>query len=94
MERYVYQALQTREIRLLDLDPNKYSDELYYTLRHSAVDSGISCEALSYTWGSAEKYFAITCSNRKIPLTENLNAALLRLRNTDKLERCGSTRYV
>ena len=85
MDFYEYQALQPHEIRLLDLHPGESSENLQGTLRHVSVHSGISYDALSYTWGWAERPFAITCLNREIPLTNNLQAALLRLRTTDRV---------
>jgi hypothetical protein len=38
-------------------------------------------EALSYTWGSSDKPRSISINEKTLPVTENLHAALLRLRD-------------
>jgi hypothetical protein len=72
------------EIRLLALEPstNEFAP-IVCRLYSRPRDSGESYEALSYTWGKASKGLAITVNQHAFPVTDNLYAALRRLRRWD-----------
>ncbi|EEU41820.1 uncharacterized protein NECHADRAFT_54101, partial [Fusarium vanettenii 77-13-4] len=84
--KYRYSALQDGHIRLLRLMPNQ--DEhapiqcqlFHYHLLDSAKGTHLY-EALSYVWGSPKKPRFIVTNEGHLPVTENLYAALSRLRD-------------
>ncbi len=74
-------------IRLLRLMPHKNESraeikcELFeYNLQDAGKGTHLY-EALSYTWGSSDKPRSISINEKTLPVTENLHAALLRLRD-------------
>lgn len=82
MAAYQYQQLKEREIRLLILSAGEYNSGLSGMIRHVSIDNPRTYEALSYTWGdSGGTRYSISCDNRRLEVTSNLNLALLRLRN-------------
>jgi hypothetical protein len=89
MSRYRYSPLSPGRdsIRLLRLMPNKNksSAEIQCKLiEYSLQDqhTGIHLyHALSYTWGGMNKPHSISINNQNLAITENLHAALLRLRD-------------
>lgn len=83
---YPYSPLPANSIRLLRLRP--HSDERALVqcqlLEYSLSDSGRGThlyEALSYVWGSEEKPRRVSTDKGDLYITENLYAALLRLRD-------------
>ncbi|KAL0257945.1 hypothetical protein SLS55_007113 [Diplodia seriata] len=74
-------------IKLAVLHPGTSSDTLSCDLITCALDQPPDYEALSYTWADGHGDSALTqsirCSHGKIPITKNLEAALLRLRLAD-----------
>lgn len=90
MSAYRFSRLRDGYIRLLRLmpDPNQHAPiqcELFdYPLDHSFPDSRKGThlyEALSYFWGSNDKRRSIFTDKGCLRVTENLHAALLRLRD-------------
>lgn len=74
---------QQQQIRVLDLHPGRYGEELSGTLRIVCTDpdSQPIYEALSYTWGTSEKCCAINLNgSHTLPITRNLSNALQRLK--------------
>jgi hypothetical protein len=67
-------------IRVLDLHPGPWCQQLYGTLRVVSLASKPAYEALSYAWGnqSCKRITLNTCC--EIPITDNLYDALRRLR--------------
>ena len=80
MELYSYQSLENRQIRLMKLDAGTGVEPLVGTLQTYLIDNTPKYEALSYTWGDSRKLASLACSGQIILLTQNLKAALLRLR--------------
>lgn len=83
---YRYTPWPANSIRLLRLQP--HSDEhasiQCQLFEYPLVDSGKGThlyEALSYVWGSEEKHRCVSTTEGDIYITENLHAALLRLRD-------------
>ena len=80
----IYPPLEHGSIRLLELLPKDDDAEQLrgrlreYPLR-SMEDLSHPYEALSYVWGSENKPRSIVIGNQKLPITQNLYAALSRL---------------
>lgn len=68
-------------IRLLQLAPGVFEDEIRGTLKVVALASRPKYETLSYTWGASEEGSVIRLNdNYEISITDNLFRALRRLR--------------
>ena len=85
---YRYRPLCGDQIRLLHLSAGLYDDELIMTLEHVDLKQQPVYEALSYTWGTSSKDCCVSCRTdtgvKKIAITENLKAALRRLRSVEQ----------
>lgn len=81
----LYNKLEERSIRLLDLMPGELNSPLQGRLHPASLDPPGTYEALSYTWGAPETAGFMKCENGSIPLTLNLVQALLRLRLTNTI---------
>lgn len=74
-------------IRLLKLLPHRdktgplQCSLIDYPLQHLTESNYHLYDALSYAWGSPEKSQSISIGNFNLPITPNLHAALLRLRD-------------
>lgn len=83
---YRYSSLSANSIRLLRLQPHPDEDapvhcQLFeYPLLDSRRGTHLY-EALSYVWGSEEKPRRVSTDQGDLYITENLHAALLRLRD-------------
>ena len=88
IDPYSYRPLYGDQIRLLYLFAGQYHDDLIATLAHVDLNQHPKYEALSYTWGSSFKdchvSFMIGTGVKKIAITKNLEAALLRLRSVEQ----------
>lgn len=73
-----------REIRLLDLLPGGRYDPIRCATRVVSLDQNPAFETVSYVWGDSIEERAIEVSGRSIPITKNLYAGLLRLRQTNE----------
>ncbi|KAH6625880.1 heterokaryon incompatibility protein-domain-containing protein [Boeremia exigua] len=71
-----------REIRLLDLLPGEGAAAIRCTTRIVALDSHPEFETVSYVWGDRNGEQSIEVSGTSIPVTRNLHAGLLRLRDS------------
>lgn len=72
-----------RDIRVLDPHQGEnLSGDLKCTIRRVALDTDISYEALSYTWGDASQQSAIGCKGARLAITKPLETALRYLRST------------
>jgi Heterokaryon incompatibility protein (HET) len=91
MSQYHYSSLSLEpdRIRLLRLMPHENESterteiqcELFeYTLQDPGKGTHLY-EALSYTWGGSDKPRSISIKKQNLAVTENLHAALLRLRD-------------
>ncbi|KAG0646881.1 Heterokaryon incompatibility protein [Hyphodiscus hymeniophilus] len=87
----IYSSLQlqsTRHIRLLKIDDEASTDNISCTLANVSLDDRPSYFALSYCWGhcgNSEKT-KIVCNGVTLKATENLIAAMKRLRSTYLLQ--------
>jgi Heterokaryon incompatibility protein (HET) len=82
---YEYTPLDssTTTIRLVILLPGEFGEDVECTLLHVPLDTELSYEALSYTWGDPKMLHPILLDDQTFPVTENLYDALrhLRLKN-------------
>jgi hypothetical protein len=69
-----------REIRVLDLLPESAGDDIRCEIRIASLDGHEQYEALSYVWGARSTQKEIVVSGQHVLVTENLCAALERLR--------------
>ena len=68
-------------IRLLDIHPGGYEEEVRICLRVVALVPGPYYEALAYSWGTSTKARTIVANDHpRIPVTDNLYGAVRRLR--------------
>jgi hypothetical protein len=85
---YKYVSLSLpRAIRLLHLMPAAAGERLQCRLMEVSLDERPKYEALSYEWGRRSRdaqNIHITCESRSIPITRNLEAALLVLRDESR----------
>ncbi|ORX92930.1 heterokaryon incompatibility protein-domain-containing protein, partial [Clohesyomyces aquaticus] len=72
---------QRREIRLLALLPGECTDPVSCQLHIDSLDREPLYEALSYVWGDSNEHRTILLDETEFPVTDNLYAALRRLRN-------------
>lgn len=70
-----------REIRVLDLWPGNNGDEIICDIRIIHLDGDEEYETLSYVWGQRVNEKQIVIMDQHIAVTENLHAALQRLRH-------------
>jgi hypothetical protein len=70
------------QIRLLELLPDRWTEEIRCELRIAALDKGPAYEALSYVWGNPQDTVEITVNGAPFKATRNLTAALRRLRSS------------
>ncbi|WAO95425.1 HET domain-containing protein [Fusarium falciforme] len=75
-----YISLDSRQIRLLTLEPGKYGDEIVGHLEIVDLKDEPIFEALSYCWGDRTDVCEITVDEHKVCVTRNLYGALQRLR--------------
>lgn len=89
MSQYCYTRLSANQIRLLRLMPPPENEsieraelqcEVFAYSLHSECRGTHQYEALSYTWGGEKKPCSILIGGQRLVVTENLHAALLRLR--------------
>ncbi|KAK5630287.1 hypothetical protein RRF57_006002 [Xylaria bambusicola] len=85
---YHFNPLPNGYIRVLQLVPhrNKYAPIQCQLIDHSILDADSGAgphlyEAISYVWGSSEKSHKVYMERGSIPITRNLHAVLLRLRD-------------
>ena len=85
MSQYHYSSLPLAldSIRLLRLSPygNESAEIQCELVEYSLQDPADLYEALSYTWGGLHKPRSISINKQNFAVTENLHAALLRLRH-------------
>ena len=88
LHRLIYSPLQgARDIRLLTIDSRGSGDDISCTLTTASLDHKPSYFALSYVWGDARKTTAVACNGLTLNATQNLIAAMKRLRTTFPLQR-------
>lgn len=83
---YSYSSLKPDRIRLLGLIPHEDENAPIQCrlFEYPLQDSGERVhlyEALSYVWGCSDKPYSISIGRRNLPVTANLYAALLHLRD-------------
>ncbi|KAI9696519.1 MAG: hypothetical protein M1820_008147 [Bogoriella megaspora] len=79
---FQYDVLPTsRHTRFVELHGSEANpDDICCTIKTVAIDSHPPYEALSYTWGSSNRSSVIRCNNSTLPVTNNLEQALQRLK--------------
>ena len=84
----MYSRLPTpRSVRLLDIAPGTSSEPVKASLLVVELDAAPDFEALSYVWGTTADPVVVACDGEPISVTQNLHAALLRLRFVDVTRR-------
>ncbi|KAF1969679.1 HET-domain-containing protein [Bimuria novae-zelandiae CBS 107.79] len=83
--QYIYAPFQPPiNLRLLELRPGHRSSPIECELFNTSLEETPSYEALSYHWGNVNDTTEIVCNGRDFPITSNLRAALLDLRQPDR----------
>jgi hypothetical protein len=73
-----------KQIRLLNLLPDfDYRGKIQCTTQHLYLNEAPPYQALSYCWGESTNNDTILCNTIEIAVTDNLHAALYRLRRPD-----------
>lgn len=70
------QRLLGRRVRLLRLLPESTPNSLHYALDEYGLDSKLSFQALSYSWGDPTQTLSITCNGKEVQVAKNLYKAL------------------
>lgn len=74
-----------REIRLLRIEPGPMFDSpIVCTLYAVSLDDEPSYECLSYVWGNQDHKRVVTVNNFEMPVGDNLELAMRRVRRTDR----------
>ncbi|KAF4445549.1 hypothetical protein F53441_10722 [Fusarium austroafricanum] len=84
-ESFPYEKLpNSNYLRILKLDPGKgINDELLGTLETHPRKKSPPYRALSYVWGPNERTKAMCCNKEQFLITDNLDAAMRRLRSSN-----------
>lgn len=79
----IYRTLNSniREIRLLELQPAPFDEQIQVKLSSTSLDDACDYEALSYRWGQADFSQEINVDGQPFRVTKNLEVALRYLRN-------------
>jgi hypothetical protein len=72
-------------IRLLQLQPGAFEDDISITLLEAPLLKPPKYEALSYVWGSPTPDTAISCHGLELLVTKNCVLAMRRLRQRSKI---------
>ena len=70
--------------RLLELQPGSVDDPLVANLSTYETEKAPPYEAVSYVWGTLKSTQSLLCNQHRMVMTVNLEAALRRIRLTDK----------
>ncbi|KAJ8114391.1 hypothetical protein ONZ43_g4912 [Nemania bipapillata] len=83
---YQYSPLQESkgEIRLLELYPGVFDDDINCSVRHVTLANTLEFTALSYTWGDPKIRKPISVGGQTLEVTINLFDALRHLRSLQK----------
>lgn len=76
LQSYTYTSLAPGEIRLLVPDTLHANNGLSWTLQTVKLDDELDFDALSYTWGSQDDTFPVSCNARCFRVHHNLYTAL------------------
>ena len=77
-------SLKPGQIRIVQLFPGRWLDNIHCQLMNVALDENPNYQALSYVWGHPEDTVALTVNGLNFQATRNLVAALRRLRSSMK----------
>jgi Heterokaryon incompatibility protein (HET) len=76
-EPYCYEKrLEGRNIRLLQLEPDKDENVIQFRFLTKPLDQGVRYNSLSYTWGDPTAVQTILCEGKVLRVTQNLHEAL------------------
>ena len=84
MKLYPDLSLQTKQIRLLEIHPGAFPDDLLANLSTAVLAEKPQYDALSYVWGEKHAKNPITVNEIAVQVTENLYAAMQHLRRPDQ----------
>jgi hypothetical protein len=80
-KKYTHKRFSDRDsIRLLQLQPGVYDDDIRIILIEAPLSKPPKYEALSYVWGSPTPGTAISCHGLELLVTENCVLAMRRVR--------------
>jgi hypothetical protein len=77
------EPLPSNHIRLLYIEAGTDESPIRCRLVTTSLEASPTYEALSYTWGSTEQGFTISCNNIPLLVTQNLYDAFQYLRNPE-----------
>ncbi|KAI4861926.1 heterokaryon incompatibility protein-domain-containing protein [Hypoxylon rubiginosum] len=85
---YQYSPLEESkgEIRLLELHPRDFDDDIDCSIRHATLANTLEFTALSYTWGDPKVRKAILVGGQTFEVTVNLFDALRHLRSSREMQ--------
>jgi hypothetical protein len=79
--KYLYPPLRSpTAFRVLELQPGYHSNPVQCKLLDASLEEAPNYEALSYCWGDPKDTQIINCNEQSFPITSNLHAALVNLR--------------
>ena len=84
MKPYPHLNLQAKEIRLLQIHPGAFSDEILCSLCTTVLTEKPQYDALSYVWGEKHAETPVLVDGTPVRVTENLDAAMRHLRQHDQ----------
>ena len=84
MKLYPDLNLQSKQIRLLEIQQGVFSDEILCSLSTAVLAEKPQYDALSYVWGENHAKKPIIVDGIPVRVTENLDAAIRHLRRLDK----------
>jgi hypothetical protein len=82
---YTYEWMDsTKSVRLMVLLPSRFGAGLRCLLHVVKSDQLADYEAISYTWGDETSTTSIRCGSKEIPITKNLESALIHFRTENE----------
>ncbi|KAK8182955.1 heterokaryon incompatibility protein-domain-containing protein [Phyllosticta citribraziliensis] len=81
---FVYEPLETTQFRVLKIHPGAKGAPLEADLVHASLTDAPQYQALSYTWGSLEPPFYMSCNGIEMRVTKSLYDALCNARKEDE----------
>ncbi|KAK8178169.1 heterokaryon incompatibility protein-domain-containing protein [Phyllosticta citrichinensis] len=81
---FVYEPLESTQFRVLKIHPGAKGAPLEADLVHASLTDAPQYQALSYTWGSLEPPFYMSCNGVEMRVTKSLNDALCNARKEDE----------
>lgn len=78
------QLINGHAVRLFELSPGQGNEQVSITLSIHELEHAPPFDAISYVWGDAKQRQNIVCNKKFLSVTQSLDAALRRVRYTDR----------